>query len=395
MNCIYPKEYCRSFYDLNKLDINYLSLTRNERMIKRTICLVIPSLQAGGMERVMSELAVYFSTKTNVKTHLVLYGINGEMFFTIPNNIKIHKPTFIFNNRWRLYYTLRTLIYLRKTIKEINPDSVLSFGELWNSFVLISLFGLKVPIYISDRCSPERKFNVIHSILRMLLYNRAKGIIAQTRKAKDIYYNRFNHKNIVVIGNPIRSIENVIPTKRENIVLMVGRLIKSKNQDRLIEMFLNIRIPDWKLVLVGYDHLQQENFKRLEAMIVRNNAEDKIFLEGKQKSVEKYYFKSKIFAFTSSSEGFPNVIGEAMSAGLPVISFDCVAGPSEMIKDNQNGFLIPLFDYALFQEKLEILMLNEKLRNSFGESSREDIKKFSIKNIGEQYLEFLLADIKN
>ena len=362
---------------------------------KPVICLVIPSLQAGGMERVMSELAGYFSEKDNIETHLVLYGITREIFYPIPDSIIIHRPTFIFNNRWRLYYTLRTLVYLRKTIKNINPNSILSFGEVWNSFVLISMLGFRYPIYISDRCSPEREYTIFHSILRKLLYPKAKGIIAQTQKAKDIYYKHFSHKNIVVIGNPIRIIENGIPIDRNKTVLMVGRLIKSKNQDKLIEMFLNIQMPGWKLVLVGYDHLQQKHFKRLEEMIAQNKAEDKVFLEGKQFSIERYYMTSRIFAFTSSSEGFPNAIGEAMSAGLPVIAFDCVAGPSEMIKDNQNGFLIPLFDYALFQEKLEILMLNEKLRNSFGESSREDIKKFSIKNIGEQYLEFLLADIKN
>ena len=364
-------------------------------MIKKTICLVIPSLQAGGMERVMSELAGYFSEKVNVEIHLVLYGIKREIFYPIPDSIINHRPKFIFNNRWRLYYTLRTLFYLRKTIKSINPDSILSFGELWNSFVLISLFGLKFPVYISDRCSPEREYSFFHSILRKLLYPRAKGIIAQTLKAKEIYYKSFNHKNIVVIGNPIRHIENGTPTDRDNVVLMVGRLIKSKNQDKLIEMFLNIQMPGWKLVLVGYDHLQQKHFEHLKELIGRKNAEDKIFLEGKQSSVEKYYLKSKIFAFTSISEGFPNVIGEAMATGLPVIAFDCVAGPSEMISDNQNGYLIPLSDYALFQEKLKNLMINEGLRNSFGKKSMEDIKQFSINNIGEKYLQLLLTDIKD
>ena len=166
---------------------------------------------------------------------------------------------------------------------------------------------------------------------------------------------------------------------------MVGRLIKTKHQDKLIELFLKISKPGWKLVIVGYDHLKQNNSAILMKIIADNNAEDQIILEGKQADVETYYLKSKIFAFTSSSEGFPNVIGEAMSAGLPVIAFDCVAGPSEMIKDNQNGFLIPLFDYELFQEKLEMLMDNDELRIMFGDRAREDIKHFSLDIIGEQY----------
>ena len=172
---------------------------------------------------------------------------------------------------------------------------------------------------------------------------------------------------------------------------MVGRLIKSKHQDKLIELFLNIKIPGWRLILVGYDHLKQKNYERLQEIIAQNKAEHKVFLEGKQADVDNYYAISKIFTFTSSSEGFPNAIGEAMSAGLPAVAFDCVAGPSEMIKDNYNGFLIPLFDYNKFQEKLEMLMTHEDLRASFGKKASEDIKQFSIIRIGEQYLQFILS----
>ena len=346
------------------------------------------------MERVMSELAGYFATRRDIEQHLVLYGINMEIFYPVPENIIIHTPSFRFNNRCRMFSSLRTLCYLRSTIKKINPKSILSFGEYWNSFVLIALIGLKYPVYISDRCSPEKKFNAFHTYLRGVLYPRAEGIIGQTEKAKEIYLTQFKHNNVTVIGNPIREITAVSVTAKENIVLMVGRLIKSKYQDKLIELFLNIRIPDWKLILVGYDHLQQNNYERLQEIITNNKAEHKVILAGKQSDVENYYNKSKIFAFTSSSEGFPNAIGEAMSAGLPVVAFDCVAGPSEMIKDNHNGFLIPLFDYEKFQEKLETLMKHEDLRARFGKNARENIKTFSISRIGEQYLEFILAGVR-
>ena len=359
-------------------------------MEKKKLCLVIPSLQAGGMERVMSELAGYFAKRREIEQHLVLYGISREIFYPLPENIIVHKPSFNFNNRWRMFYSVRTLFFLRSTIKKINPKSILSFGEYWNSFVLIALFGLKYPVYISDRCSPEKKFNAFHSYLRRILYPRAKGIVAQTDKAKKRYFTQFLNANIRVIGNPIREIISLSGTVKQNIVLMVGRLITSKNQDKLIELFLNIQIPGWKLILVGYDHLQQKNYERLQAIISNNNAEDKVVLAGKQSDVENYYKKSKIFAFTSSSEGFPNVIGEAMSAGLPIVAFDCVAGPSEMIRDNYNGFLIPMFDYRLFQKKLELLMNNEDLRTKFGENAKKDIKNFSINQIGEQYLQFVL-----
>lgn len=368
---------------------------RIENEIKMAICLVIPSLQAGGMERVMSELAGYFGKQRYIEQHLILYGITSEIFYPLPEGIIIHKPPFKFNNRWRMFYTLKTLCYLRKTIKQINPDSILSFGEYWNSFVLMALVGLRYPVYISDRCSPDKKFNAFHSCLRRVLYPSAAGIIGQTEKAKQVYLKQFKHCNIRVIGNPIREINIGTETVKQNIVLMVGRLIKSKNQDKLIELFLDIQIPGWKLVLVGYDHIQQNNYERLQAIITQNQAEHKVFLAGKQADVESYYSMSKIFAFTSGSEGFPNAIGEAMSAGLPAVAFDCVAGPSEMIKDNYNGYLVPLLDYEKFQEKLEMLMKHEDIRARFGKNASEDIKVFSINRIGEQYLQFILKNIGN
>jgi GalNAc-alpha-(1->4)-GalNAc-alpha-(1->3)-diNAcBac-PP-undecaprenol alpha-1,4-N-acetyl-D-galactosaminyltransferase len=357
---------------------------------KRKLCLVIPSLQAGGMERVMSELAGFFDTKSDIEEHLVLYGKTREIFYPLPGNVIMHMPSFVFNNELRFLSTLKTIYYLRKTINQIKPDSILSFGELWNSFVLLSLLGLKYPVYISDRCSPERRYSTLHLILRRLLYREATGILAQTETARAIYRKQFKHKNIKVIGNPIREVKPGSEDGKENIVLMVGRLIESKNQDKLIELFLKIDLPGWKLVLVGYDHLQQNNADRLLNIIRQNQAEDKVLLEGKQTDVDRYYRITKIFAFTSSSEGFPNVIGEAMSAGLPVVAFDCIAGPSDMIRDGINGYLVPVFDYEQFREKLELLMKDDKLRQSFGKRAQEDIKQFSIDKIGEQFYKFIL-----
>lgn len=341
------------------------------------------------MERVMSELAEYFVSSSDYEVHLVLYGISREEFYRVNERILIHKPEFAFNNSLRVASSLRTMLFLRRKVREIDPVTVLSFGEYWNSFVLLSLIFRSFPVYISDRCSPAKKFGFPHALLRRILYPMADGIIAQTEKAKEIYASQSLNRNIRVIGNPVRAIRNTNGTQRENSVLMVGRLISSKHQDKLIELFLKIDAPEWKLVLVGYDHLQQKHYNRLEAMIARDGAQKRVILAGKISDVDQYYNRSKIFAFTSSSEGFPNAIGEAMSAGLPVVAFDCVAGPSEMIKDNHNGYLIPLFDYSLFREKLEMLMKDNELTAMFGNNAMSDIKRYSLPVIGEEYLEFI------
>jgi len=372
-------------------NLNFQSLTKKEHPDKKIkICLVIHSLQAGGMERVMSELAAYFCSKEELEVHLVLFGITRELFYKIPGNIILHQPAFRFNNSRRFVSTLRTLLFLRKTIREIKPRSILSFGEFWNNFVLLSTVALPYPVFVSDRSQPDKSLGRLQDRLRILLYRRAKGIILQSKKAKDVYLKSMRHRNIAVIGNPIREIEPGNEQEREKIVLMVGRLINSKHQDHLIEIFAGANRPDWKLWLVGYDHMKQENMDKLKTLAAELNIAASVEFLGKQDQVERIYRKVSVFAFTSSSEGFPNVIGEAMAAGLPVIAYDCVAGPSEMIRDNENGFLIPLFDKTSFTERLGQLMDDPALRSRFGQQAGEDIRQFSIDLIGERFLQFML-----
>jgi len=362
----------------------------NQYKMKR-LALVIPCLGLGGMERVMAELATYFVQDPEIEVHLVIYGMNRDIFYHIPSNVIVHKPYFEFNNQKRAWYSLKTLYFIRRTVKALKPDSILSFGEYWNSFILLALYRLPFPIFISDRCQPDKTYGLVHNMLRQWLYPKAKGIITQTKKAENHYREIFKQSNIQTIGNPIRFI-NVNPEiKKENIVLTVGRLIKSKHHDELIRLFVSINKPDWKLIVVGGDALKQNNFERLQILIKELDAHNKVVLIGKSQDVDQYYLMSKIFAFTSSSEGFPNVIGEAMSAGLPVVAFDCMAGPSDMIRDEINGYLVPLFDYKIFKEKLLILMDSVELRDEFGYNGKESIHKYSVNLIGKGYYNFILG----
>ncbi len=359
----------------------------------KKIAFVIPSLSAGGMERVMSEIIKYISnTHQEIECHLVLYGKTRDIFYDVPQNVKIYKPSFLFDEKRRLLMTIKTMKFIRKTVKQINPTAVLSFGEIWNNLVLLSLFWLNVPIYISDRNSPVASLGKLHDTLRVLLYPHATGIIVQTSQAAHFYNNTIKNNNIKVIGNPIREINNMDNIVRENVIVSVGRLITSKNFDHLINIFSRININHWKLLIVGDDSNKQENRKNLIKQIDNLGLNDKVFLFSTQKDLDSILLSARIFAFTSSSEGFPNVIGEAMSAGLPVIAYDCVAGPSEMIEEGKNGYLIPLFEDKIFEERLRYLMNNLDISETMGKNARESIKRFSVEKICEQYYNFILNE---
>ncbi len=354
------------------------------------ILIVIHSLKVGGMERVASELANSFGAQNNMEAHIILYGIKRDIFYSLNSNVIVHKPNFEFDNNNRTAATIKTLVFLRKKIKNVQPDTVLSFGEYWNNLVLLSTLGMKVPVYIADRSTPLKNLGKVQNRLRKYLYPKAEGLIVQTNKAKDIYKKSFKNLQIEAIGNPISQIDIHKDLARENIILTVGRLIETKHQDRLIKIFSKIKASDWKLVIVGANAKKQNTKEKLEELVKSLKLENHVIFAGNQKDVNSYYLKSKIFAFTSSSEGFPNVLGEAMAAGLPVVAYDCMAGPSEIITDGQDGYLIPLFDDDLFQQKLEFLMMNEDIRKVMGLKAIRNIKKYSADTIAAQFLKVIL-----
>ena len=355
------------------------------------ICLIIHSLGYGGMERVMSQLANAFSQKEDTEVHLVLIGLRREVVYALDQRVTIHRPPFEFRNQQRTLDTLRTMQFLRRRVKEIGPDTALCFGEFWNNLVLLSLYGTGIPVYISDRSRPNKDLGKLHNFLRNRLYPTAAGFVAQTEEARKICL-RFNRsKNIKVIGNPIRPIDlKYKPQARQKIVLTVGRLIKTKHIDRLITMFVEVRQPGWKLVIVGGDAQKQGLSKGLKSLVETLDAGEFVSLEGKRNDVDRYYLSSEIFAFSSSSEGFPNVIGEAMAAGLAVVAYDCLAGPADMVDHAESGFLVPLHNEEVFKEQLQKLMRDENLRQRLGACAEKRIQRFRAEVIAQEFFDFIL-----
>lgn len=356
-----------------------------EKEIPPTICLILPSLSGGGMERVMTELASYFVRIKKVDVHLVLLGKN-DRFYDVNELVTIYEPDFSLKESNRYWHLIKSIIYLRKTIKQIHPQAVLSFGEMYNSLVLITTYFTTYKIFVSDRSKPDKYWGRLQEWLRKKTYRRAHGIIAQTLIAKAIMFERIGHPNIKVIGNPIKPMQVEREIKRENIVLTVGRMIKSKRHNLLLELFKRCDYRNWKLVFLG-DGPERPFLEKLTSELAL--VEHVIFL-GSHRDVESYYYQAKIFAFTSNSEGFPNALGEAMRSGLAPISFKFTAGSTDLIADGENGFLIPMDAEEEYVQKLNQLMQDETLVEQFGKKAKESSQAYDISVIGEKYYEFLL-----
>jgi glycosyltransferase involved in cell wall biosynthesis len=140
-------------------------------------------------------------------------------------------------------------------------------------------------------------------------------------------------------------------------------------------------------VIAGDDALRQQNKSNLQSLIDSLGEQDSIKLLGSCKEIEEWYQRASIFAFCSSSEGFPNVVAEALSYGLPVVSYDCETGPAELIEDGKCGYLIELFDDITFLNRLNLLMKDDLLRESMRDSACLSISRYSSSKIAKLYLE--------
>jgi len=122
------------------------------------------------------------------------------------------------------------------------------------------------------------------------------------------------------------------------------------------------------------------------------NIAEKVEFCGFQKEVDFYLSQAKIFGFTSIIEGYPNALIEGMANGLAPVSFNCVAGPSDIINEGENGFLVPVENVALFAEKLQLLIDNPAVINEIGGKASKIKETNDLKVIAEKYKNFLIKD---
>ncbi len=348
---------------------------------------MIPGLSAGGAERVMSILANEFSFQADVEVHLCLYA-KPDIFYELHSNVFLHKINFNYKNFPRLLYTIKIFSFIRKKLREIKPGAFLSFNSKYNSLVLTASLGLGIKGFVSDRSRPGIKYGLISELINPFVYRWAHGIIAQTNVAKEYIYSKTHHKNIIVIPNPVASIEKQ-QIKRENIILNVGRFITSKNQKELINIFMEINPKGWSLVLVG----EGPKLDYCKTIVEKAGFSDRISFIGNTTDVQSYYQRSKVFAFPSTSEGFPNALAEAMSAGCACLSFNCIAGPADLINHKKNGYLVETNNLKQFKQYLEELIKSPTLVEEFSKRSVEKVKHLNSSEIADKYRTFILQDV--
>lgn len=347
---------------------------------------VISSLTSGGAERVMTQLANHFAEE-GFRVRFIILSRKPH-FFSLHPEISWSEPDFTIEEMSRFAFQWKDFWWLRARLKESQGDAYLSFGGKYNAFVLLAGMGLGKRIYISDRSRPSISYGRFLDALNPVVYRYASGIIAQTERARDLTYARTKHPRIQVIPNPIRQIPGEA-SERAPWIINVGRFISSKHQDWLIDYFEALDAENWNLIFLG-DGPQWDRVKK-HTSTKAQSLQDRIHFKGNVENIDSYYRRASIFAFTSTSEGFPNALGEAMAAGCACISFDCEAGPADLIDDGVNGFLIPEGDHRAYREKLRRMVQDSDLRIRLGREARLKMQTFAVKKVARNYLEFMLS----
>lgn len=193
-------------------------------------------------------------------------------------------------------------------------------------------------------------------------------------------------KNLKVVPNPISFRSEESSTLENKIVICVAKIMYQKGQDLLIKVWEKVhsKFPDWELHLYGKE--------RPEFMDIRN-LNNNIYWFPPEKNIQQKYLESSIYALSSRSEGFGMVLIEAMECGLPCVSFDCNWGPSDIIKEGEDGFLVEKENTDQFAEKLMQLMADSDLRKEMGKKAKENVKRYSAEKIVEIW-DKLFRDLK-
>lgn len=350
----------------------------------KKIFLIIPTLKQGGAERVISELANYL-LEQNIQVYVVLLA-DADDFYTLNPGVNVYRLGFKnFSKLGKVLSIFIVFFKLRNLLKLHKPDATLSFMDKYNIFTIFASTFLKLRIFVSDRSNPLLKLPLIFRFFKKITYKYAAGIIAQTSLAKLSLESLTGNKNIQIIPNPLKEVQLYPHIPRQNIILNVGRLVPEKGQKYLIDAFYKANIKDWTLVILGDGLLRKDLENQIEAL----GLNDRVILMGAVNNIDEWLAKSSLFVFSSISEGFPNALVEAMAAGLPCVSFDCDAGPRDIVVNGVNGFLIKVGDIDALSDTILRLVSDNEMSQKIAHNAMMVRNKYNLKSVSDIYLKFL------
>lgn len=351
-------------------------------MTKKNICFYSGDItNSGGTERVAIIIANELNKlkEYNVSV-LSLVEKEKEPFFALDKSI----PRYIIYD-----HVVRGITHIggiinrtRKVIKKHNIDVLIDIDGILEMYTIPTKLFTKVKIiswehynFYQHPVVPYRKYT------RRMAAKWADAIVTLTEEDKGYYTSNLNVRcPIQCIYNPIIWKKNIKEYDSDSkIILSAGRLTYQKGFDILIDvaaLFLK-DYPDWKWIVLG----EGEDREMLEKKTKEKGLDNQLLFPGNVSNIDEYYAKAAMFVMTSRFEGLPMTLLEAKVHRLPIISFDCKTGPSELIEHGVNGYIVEVENIHKISDMILQLMNNQKNREEFSNNALNNMDRFNLNNL--------------
>ena len=350
-------------------------------------------LGGGGAERVVANLANQLSRNKHDVSVVTSYLVDNE--YALDMGVKRYQLEEEKYQDSFLQRNIRRVWHLRKLLKREKPDVLISFMAEPNYRAIVASFGLTTKTIISVRNDPNREYaGKIGAFLGRNLLPLADGCVFQTEDAKSWFPAKLQNKSKIIF-NAVR--EDFYQVKRNPIkgtVVTCGRLNEQKNHKMLIEAVEKVvqNNKDVCLHIYGDGDLKNE----LEQLIENKDLKGVVVLKGATTDVESVLASADIFVMSSDYEGMPNALMEALAVGVPCISTDCpCGGPRMLIKEGENGCLVPVNDSVQMANVLEKLLINQDFKYKLGEKARERALEYRPEKIFREWLDFIIGIVNS
>ena len=351
------------------------------------ITLVISTFGIGGADRVLSIMANYWTAQGHDISLISLSPLSNDMFKLHPRVKRIGLNLLNVSTQigQRLFWNVRRVTQLRLALRRSQPDVAISFIDTSNVLTLMASWRLGFPVIVGERNDPrQHSIGPTWNLLRSLLYRYASAVVIQSSQILDWASRHVERNNVYVIPNPTnpelkRSVKASNRHGAGHTVVAVGRLARQKGFDLLIPAFgcCAAKHVGWSLVIVG----EGEERTHLEILAATIGIADRVKLIGTVRNPFPLLREADLFVLSSRYEGFPNVLVEAMACGLPVISTDCPTGPSEIIRNDMDGVLVPLNDVEALTAAMDRLMADPMERQRLAARAVDVFERFSIEKV--------------
>ena len=367
---------------------------------------------AGGVERIVSFKASYFAEQLGYDiTIIVTEGRGRECFFPLSDKVKVVNFELGFEDLWKASFLHKVFLYLSKQRKfkkmlsaelmRIRPDITISMLRREINYLTSLKDGSKKIGELHINRSNYRNFeaNDSNPLKRLFSWFWMKSLVVHLKKLDQLVVLTEKSmvawpelENVTVIPDPIPlplPVSHGTNTKR---VITIGRYAYQKGYDLLLKAWAEIEklkelgeykeVEEWTLDIYGQG--DRTDYRRL--MVELGIDTNRCHLNGPVDDVGQVYMDSSIFVLSSRFEGFGLVLVEAMASGLSVVSFDCPAGPDEIITDGYDGLLVPSCDVKVLAQKLMSLMSDKELRKQLSQNACQSAKRYDMNLIAGKWV---------